>query len=329
MAEDKKTISSRRDFLVKTAKVTALSVVLGGSAYLLSHRKEDEIDIPVETVNTAFTVNRSKVYPDMVIARGSSPAANTSAVVAGLGGMEQFINSGDRVAVKPNLGWDRTPEQAANTNPEVVGEVVRLCMEAGAAEVVVTDNACNDPRRTFVRSGIQDAVYRAGGKTLIPSNKDYKDMNLGGSMLNVWSVLEPLISVDKMINIPVVKHHSLSKATIAMKNLYGILGGRRNQLHQKIDESIVDLAAFMRPTLTIIDATRVLMSNGPSGGSLDDVKTFNTVLGGTDQVALDSYSSFSFLGLQTSDVPYLGMGQERNLGVVDFSQLNIKEEQTG
>ncbi len=329
MTEDRGINNSRRDFLIKTVKVTALGAAIGGAGYLLHNRKSEEIPVEAEAIETGFSVDRSTAYPDIAIARGNSPAANTSAVVAALGGMALFVNRGDRVAVKPNIGWDRVPEQAANTNPEVVGEICRLCFEAGASEVIITDNTCNDARMTFARSGIQEAGEKAGAKLIIPQDRDYKEYDLKGTLLNVWPVLDPLVSVDKMINVPVVKHHALSLTTVAMKNLYGILGGRRNRLHQSIDESIVDLASFMRPTLTVVDATRVLMSNGPTGGDLNDVKAFNTVLAGTDQVALDAYSSSNFLGVEISRIKYLALGQERGLGTVDFKTLNIKEEQTG
>jgi uncharacterized protein (DUF362 family) len=151
---------------------------------------------------------------------------------------------------------------------------------------------------------------------------------MGGSLLRVWPVSRYFHEADKLINVPIVKHHSLSGATLAMKNWYGVLGGRRNQLHQDIHSSIVDLAGAVRPTLTVMDAVRVLKRNGPTGGSLADVALENTVIAGLDEVAIDAYS-LRFLGIDPSAVPYLAMGEARGLGVVQWRTLNWVESQVG
>jgi uncharacterized protein (DUF362 family) len=261
--------------------------------------------------------------PNMVVVRGGSPAQLTEAALKAYGGIESFVSRGDRVVLKPNVGWDRVPQQAANTNPELVRTVVELCLSAGASEVVVTDVSCNDPRRCFKRSGIAKSAESAGATVLLPEDRKFRDYRLNGEVLSVWPLYTPIVEADKIINLPIVKHHNLSRATMGMKNWYGILGGRRNQLHQNIDVSIADLATFIQPTLTILDAYRVLVSNGPQGGNLNDVKLHKTVIAGIDPVAIDAYGA-SFLGLQADQIPYIKIGHERGLGNMNYSELNVE-----
>jgi len=232
------------------------------------------------------------------------------------------------VLIKPNAAWDRQPEQAANTNPLVVAAVVKLCIEARASSVMVTDVSINDPYRTFSRSGIEKATLETGGKILYPSDNDFVQTDMKGELLKVWPVFAHYHKVNKVINVPALKHHSLSKATLSMKNWYGVLGGRRNQLHQDINTSIADLASAVRPTLTVMDATRVLKRNGPTGGNLSDVSIENTIMAGLDEVAIDSWA-LQFLDLKADDIPYLKMGEERGIGMRDWKSLNVAEIQLG
>ena len=272
-----------------------------------------------------FRVADGAAQTQLAIAkRGGSPAELTRAAIAALGGMARFIRRGDLVTVKPNIGWDRAPIHAANTNPEVVAEVVRLVLEAGAERVVVTDASCNDPARCFQRSGIWKAAYDAGADVQLPAEHRFRAMRLGGEVLDEWPVFRPLVDADKVINVPVAKHHNLAKFTAAMKNWYGLLGGRRNRLHQNIDLSIADLATFLQPTLTVIDATRVLMRNGPQGGNIADTKTMNTVIASIDQVAADAYAC-ELIGVKRDELAYLRMGQERGLGTTSWESLRHEE----
>jgi len=257
----------------------------------------------------------------MAIAASSQvPEELTGRAIAALGGMRRFISRGDFVAIKPNIGWDRTPLHAANTNPRVVAEVVRLCFEAGAKQVVVTDASCNEAQRSFQRSGIWKMAHDAGATVVLPKSHRFKTMRLRGDLLDEWPVYTPLIEADKLINIPVAKHHNLSHYTGAMKNWYGVLGGRRNRLHQNIHLSIADLATFMRPTLTVLDATRVLFRNGPQGGNIADAKDMHQVIASLDEVAADTYGA-QLLGVDPARVTYLRLGQERKLGTMDLVGL--------
>jgi len=315
---------SRRKFLLKTA--TACGLAAGAGVWGYVFYSDDPVRRGSEKIFTFknYRVPDSASLPALVIVRGMDIQKMLTASFDKLGGISRFISPGDRVLIKPNVGWDRQPEQAANTNPELVGAVVSLCRDARASEVWVTDVSINDPYRCFARSGIEDAVQKSGGTVKYTTERDFVLTDLRGQALKVWPVSRFYHEVDKVINMPVVKHHSLSKCTISMKNWYGVLGGRRNRLHQDINTSIADLASAIRPTLTIIDATRVLVRNGPTGGNISDVSVENTVIAGLDEIALDSYS-LNFLGLKTGDVPFLAIAEKRGIGVTDWKSLNYVE----
>jgi uncharacterized protein (DUF362 family) len=263
--------------------------------------------------------------PVLAIAKSSTDAAElTRKAVEALGGMKRFISNGDIVAIKPNIGWDRMPVHAANTNPLVVAELVRLCFDAGAKKVIVTDASCNEPNRCFQRSGIWRAAYALGATVILPAEHRFREVRMKGDVLDQWPIFTPLINADKVINAPVAKHHNLSKFTAAMKNWYGLLGGRRNRLHQNIDVSIADLATFMRPTLTVMDATRVLLRNGPQGGNIDDAKDLHQVVAALDQVACDAYGA-TLIGEKPENVKYLALGHERGIGNKNWEQVSRVE----
>jgi len=313
---------SRREFLKRAGKATAGSVVLG-AGYLLADSRPD---YPAEKTAAQIRLNFAKDDPilagKLAVARDDTPANLVRRAIAALGGIDQFVSEGDRVVVKPNVGWDRTPEQAANTNPEAVAEMVRICLAAGASEVIVTDVTCNDPRRTFLRSGIQEAAANAGAKVFPYTDGDFVEVDLGGKLLSVWPVLKYILEADKLINMPIAKHHGFTRATLGMKNLYGIIGGRRNQLHQKIDQSIVDLASFARPTLVVMDCYRALMRNGPQGGGLSDVKEYRIVVAGTDQVAVDAYTT-QFINVEPHEIGHIVLAEAAGLGSMQLDEKTI------
>jgi uncharacterized protein (DUF362 family) len=235
--------------------------------------------------------------------------------VAELGGMDRFVKRGEVVLVKPNMAWDRTPEQGADTHPEVVAEVVRLCRGAGARRVIVADNPVHDAARAAERSGIAAAATAAGADFVLPGRSGFEWTALGGSVLTSWDVLSVLSQADRLINVPVAKHHSLCHLTCGLKNHMGLIGGSRGRLHQEIHPALVDLAAAFRPTLTVVDATRVMMRNGPTGGRLEDVAAVNAVGAGTDPVACDAWAA-RLLGLDPRDVSHLVLAEGRGLGSV-------------
>jgi len=260
---------------------------------------------------------------DLAVAHGASPSRITRAAIDAMGGMKRFISRGDIVVIKPNMAWDRTPEQAANTNPEVVATVVQMCFEAGAKKVKVFDRTVNDPRRCYVQSGIADAARSVGAEVNFVDERKFKEMNIKGEAMKTWPLYVELFEADKIINIPVAKHHSLAKLTMSMKNWMGVMGGTRRQIHQRLDESLVDLSMFIKPTLTVLDAVRILTANGPQGGNLDDVRRLDTVIVGVDQVAVDSFGATLF-GMKGSDLGYVRIADKRGFGKMDLSGLGIK-----
>jgi len=313
----------RRDFLKKTGPAVALAAVTGGTG-LVFHNRETTRRRTLFVKSASFEVPPDPSLPALTSAANPDHVAALNAALDAIGGIERFIHTGERVVLKPNVGWDRTPAQGANTHPVLVSEMVRLCLDAGAAQVIVADVSCNDPRRSFLRSGIKEAGETAGASVMLPTPEDFVDVDLGGSVLTRWPVLKHFVQADRLINMPIVKQHSLTRCTIGMKNLYGILGGRRNRLHQEIDQSIVDLAAFVRPTLTVVDATRVMFRGGPQGGSLDDVSIENTVMCSTDQVAADARAA-EFLGLSGRQIGHIALAAQSGLGSLDYRAAGYRE----
>jgi uncharacterized protein (DUF362 family) len=313
----------RREFIKRSMPAVTLAAATGGTG-ILFHNRDTTRRSTVVNKSASFEVPRDPSLPVITQATNSDPTVALNAALDAIGGIGRFVKTGERVVVKPNVGWDRTPAQGANTHPELVGEMVRLCLQAGAAEVKVVDNSCNDPRRSFLRSGIREAGEAAGATVLLPAEEDMVEANLGGRVLTTWPVLRHFIETDRFINMPVIKQHNLTRCTIGMKNLYGILGGRRNRLHQAIEESIVDLASFVRPTLTVVDGTRVMVRGGPQGGSLDYLEIRNTVLCATDQVGADA-RSVEYLGVRPDQVGHIVLAQESGLGSSDYRASGFKE----
>jgi len=263
--------------------------------------------------------------PDVMVAKNASPAELVRAVVDGLGGMSKFVSKGDVVVVKPNMGWDRRPEQAANTNPEVVAEVVRLCYEAGAKEVRVFDRTCNRARRCYLRSGIQKAAKAAGAKVSYCHENKFKDVAIpGGEMLKSWPFYKDALEADVFINVPIAKHHAMAGLTIGLKNIMGVIGGDRGKIHNHFPVKLADLNLVLKPQLTIVDAYRILVANGPQGGNLRDVRMPKVVLASVDRVAADAYAATLF-GKKGTDLPYLVEAHKRGFGEIDLAKVAVKE----
>ncbi|MDI6698369.1 MAG: DUF362 domain-containing protein [Candidatus Saccharicenans sp.] len=262
--------------------------------------------------------------PELTVVEGESPEAITREAVKALGGMSRFISRGDKVLIKPNIGWDRTPEMAACTNPDVVAALVAMSLESGAKEVVVMDHTINQPKRCYARSGIQEAARAAGARVLFTDEQRLKKMALKGEWLKEWEVFQDFVEADKIINVPIAKVHSLSRVTLGLKNWLGAIGGNRNQLHQKIDQAVVDLGAFFKPTLTVLDAYRILVRNGPQGGRVSDTRLQKTVVAGMDPVAVDAYGA-TFFELKPQELPFLKLAQSRGLGKFELEKVRIEK----
>lgn len=248
----------------------------------------------------------------------------TEQAIAALGGMSRFVSRGATVWVKPNIGWNRRPEQAANTNPEVVATLVRLCVEAGAKKVKVGDHTCNDARESYKNSGIEDAARHAGAEIVFLDGSRFREVALGGEMLKTWELYPEIIESDLVINVPIVKHHGLSTATLCMKNYMGVIGGARNKWHQDIATCLCDITAYMKPRLCVLDAVRTLTAHGPVGGDLADVKRMDTIAAGTDIVALDALGA-ELLGHSAESLAMIRAAQQRGLGQSNYRTLPLRE----
>lgn len=315
---------TRRRVLLWAAGSVAGASALGVSAVFLTDRLKRFARHAERRIGD-HRVDLPGAVPRMVIARGADPGTNVRAAVERLGGMAALVTAADVVLIKPSLGWERTPEQAANTQPEVIAEVVRMCRKAGARRVIVCDCPLAKSGRALQISGILAAAQAAGAEVIVPEESRYVTVKLS-ERLGTWDVLEPFVIATKIINVPTAKHHDLTGVSCGLKNWFGITAKNRMMLHTDVQRSIAELAAMMRPTLTIVDASRVLMEHGPAGGSLSDVKPVRTVAAGFDPVALDAWAC-TVLGR-----PFPGniaIAESMGLGRADFASLAPVELTTG
>jgi uncharacterized protein (DUF362 family) len=248
-------------------------------------------------------------------------------VINALGGMGRFVKPGSRVLVKPNMSWDRKPEFGANTHPLVLKRVVELCLEVGAGEVTVTDHPCNDERRCYIESGIQQAVEAIGSgraKVKHVNSRRFVEKDLPrGVALKRYDFYRDALEADTLIIVPPAKQHGSARLSLGMKNIMGLVGGRRERLHVgDLHQHIADLNTGLRAHLTVIDATRLLFANGPSGGDLRDVRVLNRVAASADPVAADSYAA-SLFGLKGDDIGYIHDGYQMGFGEIDLAKVKV------
>lgn len=301
----------RREFVRRSLHVALATAAVGGVPLL------DLWALPAQATSPG---------PALAVRKGGAIAARVGDTLGALGGMGAFIKRGDRVVVKPNIGWDRTVEQGANTHPLVVRAVVEHCLEAGAKSVQLFDRTCNDPRRCYVQSGIQEAVESLHSERVRVEHMDrraYRDLDIAKGMdLKRWSFYQPALEADAFINLPVAKNHGISLLTLGMKNIMGVIGGNRGQLHQNIADSLTDINSVVHSTLTIVDATRILLANGPQGGRLEDVLTLDTLIASTDIVAADAFASTLF-GFRPEQIPTIATAAKRGLGTMDLTLVQM------
>ncbi len=260
--------------------------------------------------------------------RGADPAEATRRAVAAMGGIERFVKPGQTVIVKPNICHvPQGVDYGTTTHPDVVGAIVALAVAAGAAKVQVMDAPFSGKaKEAYARSGIADAVKAAGGEMVVMSGLDYADAAIpGGRKLKHWSVYTPALDADVIVDVPVAKHHGSAGLTLGMKNLIGLLEPKgRGSFHGDLHQNIADLSTLFRPQLIVVDAVRTLMSHGPTGGSLDDVKQQNTIIASADIVAADAYGATLF-GKRPDDIRYIALAAEMGLGSADLQQMRIEE----
>ena len=299
---------TRREFLKRAAAAGVAATGLGGLAGLDG------------------AVAEAASTPTIAVASKKDPAALVRAAVGALGGMGKFVKKGDVVFVKPNMGWARKFDQAATTNPGVVAEVVRLCRAAGAREVRVMDHAVDRPDSLLLRmNGIEEAVKNVGGRTSFASSSAlYERVSLPrGKALSSVDVMRDLRRADVFINVPIAKVHNSTRLTLGIKNMLGIVWDR-GAFHRSssIDQAMVDLAARIRPHLTILDAVRILLTNGPKGpGRTEDRRI---VVAGTDPVAVDAYG-VSLFGMKAAQIGHIKLAAAAGLGEIDLKRIKVKD----
>jgi len=311
---------NRREFITRTTKAGVSIVAAAAIAKTMYSNMPAASDTKKQLV-TIPDFSTANLKGKISIAKGYDRVRTVQNAIDQLGGIEKFVSEGDIVLIKPNIAFATPPALGATTNPELVAEVVRLCYNRGKAkEVIVTDNPINDAASCFTISGIAKAATAAGAKLMYPKDHHFQNTTLaGGKLIKDWPVYYgPLSKADKLIGITPVKDHHRSGASMTMKNFYGLLGGRRNIFHQDINGIISELAMLIKPTLVILDGTVVMKSNGPTGGSLSDLKHADTIIAGTDMVAVDTYGA-SLLGMKADDLPYLKLAENAKAGTTNYT----------
>lgn len=262
----------------------------------------------------------------LAVARGPSPAEITMRAIAAIGGMERFVKRGYDVIIKPNIcNANHGPEYASTTNPEVVATLVKLALGAGAKRVRVMDYPfAGSAQAAYARSGIEEAVKAAGGEMEVMAPMKFVEAAIpAGRDLTSWRFYQPILEADLVINVPIAKHHGLARLTLGGKNLMGVIENRP-AMHRNLGQRIADITSLVRPQLTVVDAVRMLMANGPTGGNLDDVKRADTVIASHDIVAADAYATTLF-GLRPEDISYIVASAQMGLGTMDLRSIKIEE----
>jgi len=315
---------SRREFLTRSAKAGLSIAAVGGAAGLLYETDALKM-ISKESAITGLKDFSVASIPGqtMSVITGSNRTLTVNKAIELLGGIDRFVKPGETVLLKPNIGFSSPPRICATSHPDIIAEVARLCYEhAKAKKVYVTDNPINDPKSCFEISQIAAAAKKGNAEIIMPRQNLFSPMTLkGGKLIHNWPFLyQPLANIDKVIGIAIVKDHARSGASMTMKNWYGLLGGGRNIFHTNINTIITELAMLIKPTLVILDATDIMVSNGPTGGSASDLKRMNMMIASCDQIAADSFGA-GLLNLKPADLPYLLKAQELKIGTTDYQML--------
>ena len=305
----------RRDFF-KSAAVVGLASIFKPGTLAASTTAASKISVQTGV--------------DMVAVMGGEPEIMLIKAMKELGGIGKYVKKGQKVVIKPNIGWDKKPEMAANTNPELVGALIKLCKSAGAAEVLVFDHTCQDWQKCYTNSGIKAAVEKAGGK-MVPGNDEsyYREVQVPkGVQLKTAKIHKAILDCDVWFNVPVLKHHGGAKNSISMKNLMGIVWDRQffhsHDLHQCIADSAT---IYKKPALNIVDAYRIMKSNGPQGKTEADAVTLKSLIISPDFVAADTAAMKMFAQVQPTniaDVRYKAMAEKLKVGTQHLDKLNVK-----
>jgi len=324
---------SRRDF-IKNVLLLGSGAVMAGTLTSLAACDNDEAtplpELPPTSKSESAQQPAAIPYPPdkayLAVARGQNPELIVRAAIEALGGIERFVKKGNEVIIKPNICVAyHTYEYAATTNPEVIGTLVRLCIEAGANRIRVMDQPFGGTaEQAYERSGIAKAVKEAGAEMEVMSAMKFRETAIpDGQDITKWPVYTDALDTDVLINVPIAKHHSLGRLTLGMKNLMGLIRDR-SQFHFNLGQRVADLTSLLRPQLTVVDAIRILTNHGPSGGNLDDVKLMNTVIASHDIVAADSYAATLF-GLTADDIPAIRAAVQMGLGTTNLKSVKVEE----
>lgn len=325
---------NRRRFLKQAFAAGAGTLLLGQGCS--GKQRNDRITESISGKDSAVTEEQqgnTRAYIGVAKGSGSGvttdPSGITRAAIDAIGGITRFVKKGHDVIVKPNICTDYYSfEYAATTNPVVVGTIVALCFEAGAKRVRVMDSTMRgtaNSEKAYKVSGIREAVEKAGGVMEIMSPLKFRDTDIpGGSVIKSWPVYQDILKADVVINVPIPKDHPATELTIGCKNLMGVIAKPAGFHDSVLSQRIADLVSLIHPTLTVVDAVRILMHNGPTGGSSSDVKVTNTVIASHDMIAADSYAT-SLFSLTGNDILHIKQAGEMGLGLTDLSQVSIKE----
>ncbi len=320
---------TRRQVLTRAAGIAGVAGAAGYLALAPEHwpaSLRDDSGLRSQPQPTVFRLRDFRVprpigAGDVGVGRTGDLRTRLRKALDAVGGLTHFVQPGDIVLVKPNVAFDRSPNLGATSNPELLEVLIELLLvDARAQEVRVADNPIESPADCFAKSGIRAATERAGGRVYLPDSNAFRKLHTPGAKLieHWWFFQRPFTNVDKVIGIAPVKDHNLCHASMGIKNWYGLLGGRRNQFHQDIHEIVSDLSIMIRPTLTILDGTHVLMENGPTGGDPSNVKAGDTILAGVDPVALDAYAFEHLLERGDAYPDYLRKAEAKGSGRLDY-----------
>ncbi len=301
----------RRDFFKKSLSVGAAV----GLTFLTNNKSS----------NSIFSQDNSGAIPDLVAIKGGEADVMFDRGIEAMGGMKRFVKKGETVVIKPNIGWNRSPEYGATTNPRLVKRIIEHCLNAGAKKVYVFDNTCNEWSSCYKVSGIENAVKEAKGQ-IVPGNSEsyYQEVAVpGGRILTNVKVHELILDADVFINVPVLKHHSGASLTIAMKNLMGVVWDRGFYHSNGLHQCIADFCLYKKPDLNIVDAYTMMNQNGPIGRSINDVSIIKNQLISTDIVAIDAAASKIF-GIEPERIGHIKMAHNNKTGNMNLDQLKIK-----
>lgn len=305
-----------------------LKILFGGFVAFISQNILIKLAFAKMPVSNGRPKANIKGNYDLVLAEGPDPYKNTVEAVREMGGMERFVGKGSTVFIKPNISWDRTPEQAGNTNPQVVAALVDLCYKAGAKRVNIADNTCQEARRCYVTSGIPEAAKKAGANVYFFDQWNVVKAHFPyDSPMEGWPVFRDAAKCDTFINVPILKNHSLTGLTLSMKNLMGVCSGTRGLIHAGISRKLVDLTDFIQPDLTLVDAHRALLRHGPSGGNLEDVAILNKLIITTDPTLADAYAC-TLVDVDPMSIGNIKVAVERGFGSADITKAKIAKLKT-